>query len=323
MGEKRASCRVRRRLPVVFSDGKQQHRGQTANLSRTGACIHSDYVVAPGTEVALTMGLPGIADVSMQAVVEWARKLRGSETLQASSSMGIRFVTGPGPEYDDFMSVIEEQAQAHGLTAKAAPGRGAAPAAPRREPLPVVPVEPSRFPAPRRVPAIDTRRPSPRRAPAIDPRREPEPDAPAQPRREIVELHTPIIDIQPRRTESAPAPSRPEKHLDFVVGPDDLAAPTHYPCSLSTSRVAWLLEQGAADLAAPRLRGRMATIGLSLEVAVPREPLAVGTPLSVVVALTTVDGDQRTFLFDIEITAGDRLVASGRHVRTVVEPASV
>jgi len=54
---------------VVFSDGRQQHRGQTANLSRTGACIHSDYVVAPGTEVALTMGLPGTAEVRMKAVV--------------------------------------------------------------------------------------------------------------------------------------------------------------------------------------------------------------------------------------------------------------
>jgi predicted thioesterase len=83
--------------------------------------------------------------------------------------------------------------------------------------------------------------------------------------------------------------------------------------------VAFLLEQGAAELAAPRLQRRMATVGMSLEVSVAQEPLAVGTALEVVVRLVGVGRERGTFVFDIEVKHGDRLVASGRHVRKVVQ----
>jgi predicted thioesterase len=358
MSDKRAACRVRRRLPVTFSDGKP-HRAITANLSRTGACIHSDYVVTPGTQLTLTLGLPGISDVHMEAMVEWAKKLRGSETLNAGHSMGLRYLSAPGPEYHDFMSLIEGLAQPHGLVTRQAPAAALAPPAPpprgvaidpRREPdaRPTTPHSPRQTPArharvpervidldatpvaPRRSPAVDPRREPPRtparvsfrRAPGSDPRREPDDDAAAGRRREVevIDLHAPIVEVA--RQPAASAKSRPEKNLDFVVGANDLAAPDDYPCSLSTARVAWLLEQGAAELIAPRLKGRMTTVGLSLEVSVPNEPVAVGTPLDVVVALTALGSDRRTFVFELEIKAGDRLIASGRHVRQVAEPAA-
>jgi predicted thioesterase len=348
MSDKRSACRVRRRLPITFSDGSQAHHGQTANLSRTGACIHSDYVVAPGAQLHVTIGLPGIADVRLRAVVEWARKLRGSETLAAAHSMGLRYLAAPGSDYDDFMSVIEGLAQPHGLTTR---GEAAAPEPARVTPPPrgapvaaraVVPEPATRrrslahdprmidldavaAPPPRRAPAIDPRRepeaPAQRRAPAVDPRREPAGDTPARPQREVdvVELHAPIEEVHRR---AATSPPRPEKNLDFVVSADDLAAPGEYPCSLSTARVAWLLEQGAAELIAPHLKGRVATVGLSLEVNVPNEPVAVGTAVEVVVALTAIGNDRRSFGFELAIRDGDRLVATGRHLRQLVEPAS-
>jgi predicted thioesterase len=342
---------------VVFSDGKQTCRGLTANLSRTGLCLHSDYVVMPGTELTLKLGLPGVAEISVPAHVEWARKLRGNETLQAAHSMGVRFLQAPGPEYARFMTVIEDLAQPHGLTTRQAATEPApaepAPAArrqprPAATPAPVVepPWEPHPLAPPAGAPpvappaaarpvapsaasraldaAMAATSPAPRpalwRAQQADPRREPDEVVPAHARREVIEVPTAVAEGRHRRPAAAAGRPLLEKSLDFVVDANDLAAPSSYACSLSTARVAWLLEEGAAQALAPSLRGGMASVGVSLEVSVPQQPVTAGTALSVVVSLVELSPDRRTLYFEIEIADGDRRVASGRHVRALVEP---
>src|SRR5262245_3006368 len=122
MAENRGAPRLKRRLHVLFSDGRQERGGYTVNLSHTGLSIRSAHVMPPGTRIEGRLALaPGMPEIRFAAQVMWARKARGPSAFVDQNSMGLGFLAQPDPAYLAFL------AQALPLGARGQKGGGATP----------------------------------------------------------------------------------------------------------------------------------------------------------------------------------------------------
>src|SRR5262249_10673767 len=105
MAENRGAPRLKRRLHVLFSDGRQERGGYTVNLSHTGLSIRSAYVMPPGTRVEGRLALaPNTPHVRFEAQVMWARKARGAAALVDQNSMGLGFLAQPDSAYLTYLA---------------------------------------------------------------------------------------------------------------------------------------------------------------------------------------------------------------------------
>jgi predicted thioesterase len=257
-------------MAVNLSAGAKTWAGVTANVSRGGLSVHSDFVLPPGSAIAASFQLPSGEPVRVRAEVQWARKLQGKATLEAQNSMGLRFTTAAGGAYQAFIRVLEQAAAAQSMVTRAAREADRGTVAPPRP-------------------------------------------AAAAPGRVTSHLYG---------TGTLPAVGL-EALMELVVGPSDLAAPGGYPCSIAPSRAAWMIEQACTRLLAPLLAGRTKSVGVGLAVNTQQgTPIPVDTRLVITAQLASLSPDGRSAGFEVAITDGDHVVASGKHTRLLVEPAA-
>jgi len=145
VADKRGRTRVRGRYRVEFESGGRRGTGVTANLSESGLHLSSVVVFLPGTRLSGQVRLPTGDDVSFQAEVRWAKKLRGPDALAMQNSMGLEFTEGPPPEYIGFLqSRVNPRPHDEGsgrwgaAAVPLAPRIAATMAAPSATPLPAV-----------------------------------------------------------------------------------------------------------------------------------------------------------------------------------------
>jgi predicted thioesterase len=102
--ERRRNHRLRRRLRLLFHDGKQERVGFTRDVSATGLSLVSTIVLLPGTRMRIQLTLRSGQEVDIEAEVRWARKVPAGLGVNAQNSMGVHFLTPPGALWATFLA---------------------------------------------------------------------------------------------------------------------------------------------------------------------------------------------------------------------------
>jgi Tfp pilus assembly protein PilZ len=98
----RIAQRKIKRLPVIFSDGKREYRGTTANLSHTGVFIRTRHILKPTTPIKLILELEDNSTIALTGIVVRFLKL-GTSVFK--DGMGIKLITIP-EEYKDMIDKL-------------------------------------------------------------------------------------------------------------------------------------------------------------------------------------------------------------------------
>lgn len=102
----RVAERIIKRLPVTFSDGKNEYKGTTANISHSGVFIRTRHILKPGTIIKIEMELEN--DLMMELVGIVVRFVKVGSTV-FKDGIGVQLVTIP-QEYNDLIDkLISEQ----------------------------------------------------------------------------------------------------------------------------------------------------------------------------------------------------------------------
>lgn len=303
--DKRKQPRVRKRLRVLFSDGRTDRTANTTNLSRTGISVSCPFVLVPGSEVHGKLLLPTVA-LPFRAEVMWARKARGARALEEQNSMGFRFLGGLGPKYDEFLAPELRTAAESFTMPRTAQAQATEDAQAFDPSLRDLSGEPASAPTP-------PSRPPPARGttpPAAEP-----PGPPALPPG-LVTFTAPIGRPAPAAPPKA-APKVEDAVTEATIIGDDLALPAELgPSCLALRCARTLVEEALIVATGTTTPPDTLSVALGLDVAVDPAPVAVGTRLRVAARLLDRDASTQTFV--VAITAGSRTVASARYVRRLV-----
>lgn len=97
---KRYSIRKIKRLPITFSDGKEELNGTSSDFSSTGLFIRTRRPCKPGTHVKMTLEINETRKISLAGVV--ARSIK-TGSMVFKNGMGIKLTLIP-KEYEDFIN---------------------------------------------------------------------------------------------------------------------------------------------------------------------------------------------------------------------------
>lgn len=119
--------RSRQRLAVRFGLSEPlRNGGYTTNLSSTGIAVAAPVVASPGTQLTLSLQLPGGGSSELLGTVVWS--LKGSTSIGLNGAMGIR-LDRTDAAYESLLVRI-------GLAEEVTPARDALPPGSRRPRLP-------------------------------------------------------------------------------------------------------------------------------------------------------------------------------------------
>ncbi|MBI4687693.1 MAG: PilZ domain-containing protein [Nitrospirae bacterium] len=90
MADKREHKRKIRRIPLIFSDGNEQHKALSANLSLEGIFIRTRHALKPGTNLTITLQADDGKDIVMTGVVVRSIKTRLQELR---NGMGVKLTS--------------------------------------------------------------------------------------------------------------------------------------------------------------------------------------------------------------------------------------
>lgn len=97
--EKRKTLRKIRRLPITFSDGKDERTGISSDFSATGLFIRTTRALSPGTKVKMVLETDEDKKIVLEGVVARAIK---TGIRDFKNGMGIKL--SPIPQaYKDFI----------------------------------------------------------------------------------------------------------------------------------------------------------------------------------------------------------------------------
>lgn len=93
MADKRKSLRKNRRLELRFGTDEAKRIGFTGDITRQGFFIQSSAVCRPGTYLRVVMNLGHDQQVSMEARVQWAKRVPPNMVrLVKNGGMGVKIV---------------------------------------------------------------------------------------------------------------------------------------------------------------------------------------------------------------------------------------
>ncbi len=288
--EQRRHPRVRRRLAVTVGARGRSFSGVTGDLSPSGVLVHCAEILQPGIAVTGTLEVEG-ESLSFGAMVRWSRSASRSNSNETQHSMGLAFLTAPGPAY---LAYVNRAAVDLGLL-------------PPPELVPIAPSPPDKkpgskppVPRPSEI-ATATAVAAPRPAPPI-----------------VAAAAVPL------RPQEAPAPPVPLSGLVVgLVGRADGSVKSggsglRGASPLAPSSAALLFEKAAVQAVAGALRPGTQTLGISLKLSLNKPPhVMIGAKLEAVATLMHIAPD-RTLRFQVELREGERVVASGEHQRVLV-----
>src|SRR5262245_8869939 len=107
MPERRRNPRLRKRLPVVFDDGKQTRVGFSINFSVGGLSIGSTHALPPGTAIKGKFTTREGQEVGFEATVQWSRQIQGMPGVPAQNTMGLSLVRVAASTYEGFLRELQ------------------------------------------------------------------------------------------------------------------------------------------------------------------------------------------------------------------------
>jgi len=96
---KRESPRRIRRLPITFSDGKDEHTGISSDFSVSGLFIRTRKALSPGTSLSMVLEIDESRKIRLTGVVVRAIK---TGVMDFKNGMGVKLASVP-EEYKDFI----------------------------------------------------------------------------------------------------------------------------------------------------------------------------------------------------------------------------
>ena len=106
MAERRRNPRYKKRLPVVFDDGKQSRIGFSINFSKGGISIGAAHTLSPGTEIRGKFTTREGKDLEFDAVVQWSQQIRGMAGIAAQNTMGLLLRNISDVAYEAFLDTL-------------------------------------------------------------------------------------------------------------------------------------------------------------------------------------------------------------------------
>ena len=296
LSEQRRHPRIRRRHPVTIGVRGRSFAAVTGDLSTSGVLVYCAEILKPGTAVTGTLDLEG-TPLTFGAMVRWSRSASRSNSNETQHSMGLAFLSGPGPAYLEYFN-------------RAAADLGLVPL-PELIPIDSLPSEkkPKSNPPiarPAQPPAA-----SPIAPPAASPIAPPAPSPIAPPAGSFV------------ATPASSFVATPAGLVTGLIGKAEGStkatnSKVRGASPLAPSSAALLFEKAAVQAVAGALPPGTQTLGLSLKVNLNKPPMVmIGATLEAVATLVQIAPD-RTLRFQVELREGERLVASGEHQRVLV-----
>lgn len=102
MAEKRKVRRITRRLPVTFTNGKEENMGTSSNVSATGIFIKTRKPFVRGTIVQIVLNLDDQLQIPLAGISIRSLKIR---SMDLKSGMGVKLVSIP-QEYKNFVNTL-------------------------------------------------------------------------------------------------------------------------------------------------------------------------------------------------------------------------
>ena len=99
MPDKRIAPRKIRRMPVTFSDGKDEYSGTSSDFSATGLFIRTRKALSPGTSLKIVVELDENRKVTLTGMV--VRSIK-TGIADFKNGMGIKLTNIP-KDYEDFI----------------------------------------------------------------------------------------------------------------------------------------------------------------------------------------------------------------------------
>jgi Tfp pilus assembly protein PilZ len=105
MGQHRAIRKIKR-LSVVFSDGKEEHRGTTSDFSFSGLFIRTRKPFPTGTELKIVLEIDENIKIELTGVVARSIKTR---VVDFKNGMGVKLNPPTSREYRDFLGELLQE----------------------------------------------------------------------------------------------------------------------------------------------------------------------------------------------------------------------
>jgi predicted thioesterase len=327
---------------LLHADG-QRIKGTTADLSAGGMLVTCAHILIPGTKLKGEVYLSEDEALPFEAQVRWSRNSTRWLATEIQHSMGLEFTRSPGAVYLGYLEVSAKSSitvEAVRANTKPPPMRtqtsagqpetrgGTAVESPRSIEIIRTRSSPIVTPPPMaRDGTVHTPPPSSRVM---------TPAPPASPR--VMTPAPPVRQTTPVPPPPAPNIPPPEEHTGTGLVVDEpfpnvnagLTGVARGNASssqkresgsspLAPSTVAALIERAAAKAVGEQLPAGFRTVGLALDIELRKPPLVkLGSVLEARATLVRLQPD-RTLVFSCEVRQEDQLIASGQHLRLIME----
>jgi hypothetical protein len=105
--EKRRRPRKKTRLPARFGASRPETLGLVTDASSRGLFLSTNQVLASGSEVQLSVQVPGSEPVVLQGRVMRSRRVASALVMIATGGMGVR-LENPPPDWRERLALPDE-----------------------------------------------------------------------------------------------------------------------------------------------------------------------------------------------------------------------